>query len=87
MGFTAGRSRGYLASAESIRQARIELAAKMGYEIDDDSSIETTNIVKHPHQVFAGIEPGWVVNLADRTLMKPTDSRVLAYYNRGVLST
>lgn len=27
--------------------------------------------VKDPRQVFFGLEPGWVVNLVDQTIIKP----------------
>lgn len=35
---------------------------------------------KDPRQVFLGLEPGWLVNLKDKTILKPTDEVLQAYY-------
>lgn len=29
--------------------------------------------VKDPRQIFFGLQPGWVVNLPDETIIKPVD--------------
>lgn len=54
------------------------MAQKYGYElpkIEDDSQYGMFSEVKDPRQIFYGLEPGWVVNLADQTIIKPiTDS-------------
>ena len=50
------------------------LAQKYGYElpkIEEDPKYEMFNRVKDPRQVFYGLEPGWVVNLVDKVIMKP----------------
>lgn len=36
---------------------------------------------KDPRQVFQGLEPGWLVNLADKVILKPTDEVLQSYYN------
>lgn len=51
------------------------LAQKYGYElpkIEDDPQYEMFNEVKDPKQIFFGLEPGWVVNLAERAIIKST---------------
>ena len=35
---------------------------------------------KDPRQVFFGLEPGWLINLKDKTILKPTDEVLQAYY-------
>lgn len=50
------------------------LAQKYGYElpkIEDDPQYEMFCQVKDPRQIFFGLEPGWVVNLPDQTIIKP----------------
>lgn len=51
------------------------LAQKYGYElpkIEDDPQYEMFNEVKDPRQIFFGLEPGWMVNLAERAIIKST---------------
>lgn len=51
------------------------LAQKYGYElpkIEDDPQYEMFNETKDPKQIFFGLEPGWVVNLAERAIIKST---------------
>lgn len=51
------------------------LAQKYGYElpkIENDPKYEMFNETKDPRQIFYGLEPGWVVNLADRAIIKAT---------------
>ena len=50
------------------------LSQKYGYElpkIEDDPQYEMFSEVKDPRQIFFGLEPGWVVNLPDQTIIKP----------------
>lgn len=50
------------------------MAQKYGYElpkIEDDPSYEMFSEVKDPRQIFYGLEPGWLVNLVDETIIKP----------------
>lgn len=50
------------------------LAQKYGYtlpRIEDDPQYDMLTATKDPRQVFFGLEPGWVINLADQTIIKP----------------
>lgn len=50
------------------------MAQKYGYElpkIEDDPQYEMFCEVKDPRQIFYGLEPGWVVNLPDQSIIKP----------------
>lgn len=35
---------------------------------------------KDPRQVFLGLEPGWLVNLKDKVILKPTDEVLQEFY-------
>lgn len=76
-------SRGYLADPDDIRQARLELAQKYGYDLPDvtqDEKAEMLMTRKDPRQIFLGLKPGWVVNLKDREILKPTDPELIKHY-------
>lgn len=50
------------------------LSQKYGYElpkIEDDPQYEMFCEVKDPRQIFFGLEPGWLVNLPDQSIIKP----------------
>lgn len=50
------------------------MAQKYGYElpkIEDDPQYEMFCEVKDPRQIFYGLEPGWVVNLPEKAIIKP----------------
>lgn len=80
--YLSARQRGYLADPEEIIRYRYELSQKYGYKLpelsDKIKSLEATR--KHKLQIFYGLEPGWIVNLADREIIKPTDERLTEYY-------
>lgn len=49
------------------------MAQKYGYElpkIEDDPQYEMFSEVKDPRQVFYGLEPGWLVNLVEKTIIR-----------------
>lgn len=72
--YTNAKNRGYLADPEEISKERLKLAQKYGYElpkIEDDPDYEFLTKTKDPRQVFFGLESGWVVNLKDKTIIKP----------------
>lgn len=51
-----------------------KLAQKYGYElpkIEDDPQYEMLMMAKDPRQIFYGLQPGWVINLMDETIIKP----------------
>lgn len=83
--YTDPANRGYLASMSAIIQARLQLAQKYGYELP--SSVEPGDWLhdmlrrrKDPYQIWFGLEPGWVVNLADRCILKPTDADIRQFF-------
>lgn len=81
--YTDPASRGYLAPEEQVHRARLALAQKYGYTLPDLSRDELLHMLssrKDPRQIFFGLAPGWVVNMADKKILKPTDEKVLRYY-------
>lgn len=76
-------NRGYLANPEDVKAARKALATKYGYTLPDASVEMACKMLaerKDPRQIFFGLSPGWVVNLAEKKILKPTDEDVLKYY-------
>lgn len=74
------KNRGYLAHPEKIAEERFVLAQKYGYDLPE---IITDNYLleeKDPKQVFYGLHPGWLVNLADKEIYKPTEEEHIDYY-------
>jgi len=72
--YTDPKVRGYLSNPAEIEQEKHKLAHKYGYElpdITDDENSEMLMMKKDPRQVFYGLSPGWIVNLADRNIIKP----------------
>lgn len=50
------------------------LAQKYGYtlpKIEDDPDYGMLMETKDPRQIFFGLQPGWVVNVPDSTIIKP----------------
>jgi len=76
------KNRGYLADPEEVEKERRLLAQKYGYELPDMSNEVIMNIRKDPLQVFFGLEPGWVVNLRDKQILRPTDPQLIEYYRK-----
>ncbi|XP_034023338.1 39S ribosomal protein L15, mitochondrial [Thalassophryne amazonica] len=82
--YTDPESRGYLADPEKIQQARLELAKKYGYILPDISKDELYHMLsmrKDVRQIFFGLSPGWVVSMSEKKILKPTDEKLLQYYN------
>uniref|UniRef100_A0A6G1SL44 Large ribosomal subunit protein uL15m n=1 Tax=Aceria tosichella TaxID=561515 RepID=A0A6G1SL44_9ACAR len=78
--YTDPKNRGYLADPAEVEKERQILAQKYGYEIpfiDNDC----LKMRKHKHQVFFGLEPGYVINLVDREILEPLDEDLREYYN------
>lgn len=73
------KNRGYLADPEKVEIEKKILAQKYGYELPktDDPLMK---IRKDPRQVFYGLQPGWLVNLRDREILKPTNPEYVEYY-------
>ena len=69
-----------MADPRLIAEDRVKLAQKYGYEstvIAEDYLKEC----KDPKQTFYGLEPGWIIDLKDKVIFKPTkDSDVYKFY-------
>uniref|UniRef100_A0A1A8HA36 Large ribosomal subunit protein uL15m n=1 Tax=Nothobranchius korthausae TaxID=1143690 RepID=A0A1A8HA36_9TELE len=82
--YTSAENRGYLADLEDIQQARRALAQKYGYALPDISKEELCDILatrKDVRQIFFGLSPGWIVNMPEKKILKPTDEKLLKYYS------
>lgn len=76
--------RGYLADPEKVSEERLVLAQKYGYQlpkIENDSNYAMLTERKDPRQIFYGLNPGWIVNLKDKVILKPEEEELVAYYN------
>ncbi|XP_054153578.1 39S ribosomal protein L15, mitochondrial-like [Oppia nitens] len=81
--YTDPKNRGYLADPVKVEEERKLLAQKYGYELPDNSVMSNDTVMrvrKDPRQVFFGLEPGWVVNLKDKQILRPTDPDLVEYY-------
>lgn len=82
--YTSAESRGYLADPDQISQERLKLAQKYGYQLpnlQDDPNYVMLCERKDPRQIFYGLEPGWVINIKDKCILKPKDQELLNYYS------
>ncbi|CAO1438520.1 unnamed protein product [Diamesa serratosioi] len=71
--YTDPKNRGYLADPEAISRERLVLAQKYGYElpkIEADPDYEMLCESKDPRQIFFGLQPNWVINLKEKTIIK-----------------
>ncbi|KAI5633956.1 ribosomal proteins 50S-L15, 50S-L18e, 60S-L27A domain-containing protein [Phthorimaea operculella] len=81
--YTDPAFRGYLADPDQVSKERLKLAQKYGYqlpELEKDPKYEMLCERKDPRQIFFGLEPGWVVNLKDKCILKPKDEELLRFY-------
>lgn len=72
--YTSAKNRGYLADPAEVARERLVLAQKYGYElprIEDDPERVMLMEAKDPRQIFFGLNPGWVVSVKDRAIIKP----------------
>jgi len=72
--YTDPKKRGYLSDPGLIREERARLAMQYGYDLPDitkDDKYEMLCKKKDPRQIYFGLSPGWLVNLYDRTVIKP----------------
>ncbi|XP_020386605.1 39S ribosomal protein L15, mitochondrial [Rhincodon typus] len=82
--YTDAQNRGYLADPAKIQEARMALAKKYGYTLPDITKDEMYSVLmmrKDPRQIFFGLSPGWVVNLSEKKILKPTDEDLCSYYS------
>ncbi|GFY70254.1 39S ribosomal protein L15, mitochondrial [Trichonephila inaurata madagascariensis] len=70
--YTDPKSRGYLSDPKKILMKNYPLGRNW---------FEMLTTRKDPRQVFLGLEPGWVVNLVDKVILRPTDEVLQEYYN------
>lgn len=71
--YSNAKNRGYLADPEAISRERLVLAQKYGYElpkIEDDPEFAMLSETKDARQIFYGLEPGIVINLKDRCIVR-----------------
>jgi len=82
--YSGAKNRGYLADPAEVAQERLLLAQKYGYSLTQEQT-EDKYSTKDPRQIFYGLEPGWVVNIPDKCIYKPTDQSLENVYqsNRG----
>ena len=82
--YSGAKNRGYLADPAEVAQERLLLAQKYGYSLTQEQT-EDKHSTKDPRQIFYGLEPGWVVNIPDKCIYKPTDQSLENVYqsNRG----
>ncbi|RWS28632.1 39S ribosomal protein L15-like protein [Leptotrombidium deliense] len=81
--YSDAKNRGYLADPEKIAEERFLLSQKYGYKLPDiklDPLYKRLTLRKDPRQVFFGLEPGWVVNLKDKQILRPSDHLLQEYY-------
>ncbi|XP_017876973.1 39S ribosomal protein L15, mitochondrial [Ceratina calcarata] len=81
--YMSAATRGYLADPEQVSKERLVLAQKYGYElpkIEEDPDYEMLMERKDPRQLFYGLEPGWVVSLKDRAILKPKADYLKEFY-------
>lgn len=74
--YTEAKNRGYLADPEEVSKHRLVLAQKYGYElpkIEEDPEAEMLQTKKDPRQIFFGLNPGWLISLNDRAIIKEVE--------------
>ncbi|KAI4498859.1 hypothetical protein M0802_006034 [Mischocyttarus mexicanus] len=81
--YSSAATRGYLADPEKISQERLILSQKYGYvlpKIEDDPDYKMLTERKDPRQLFYGLEPGWVISLVDKVILKPKAEYLKEFY-------
>lgn len=71
--YTNPKNRGYLADPEEISKERLILAQKYGYDlpkIENDPKYSMLSESKDPRQIFYGLNPGWVISLKDKAIIR-----------------
>ena len=81
--YSSAENRGYLADPDAIQEAREILAQKYGYDLPDINDHPHAEMLcrrKDPRQIWYGLHPGWVVNMTEKTVLKPNDPQLEEYY-------
>lgn len=74
--YTDAKNRGYLANPAEVAKERLVLAQKYGYELPAVEKDEQSAMLlqqKDPRQVFYGLNPGWVISVKDKAIIKPIE--------------
>lgn len=74
--YTDAKNRGYLADPAEVARERLVLAQKYGYElpaVEQDEQSEMLMQTKDPRQIFFGLNPGWVISVKDKAIIKPIE--------------
>lgn len=82
--YSSAATRGYLADPDKVAYERLVLAQKYGYtlpKIEEDPDYEMLTERKDPRQIFYGLEPGWVISLKDKCILKPKADYLKNYYS------
>ena len=66
--YTNPEVRGYLCNEKELLDARVRLGKKFGF--DGTSRPSFGNVAKNPRQIFFGLNPGMVVNMPNKTVLK-----------------
>lgn len=81
--YTDPSTRGYLSDPMLVQKERLKLSIEYGYDLPDiskDSLFKMLIAKKDPRQIFYGLDPGWVVNLADETVIKPQNDYLKEHF-------
>lgn len=83
--YSSAQFRGYLADPADVSKLRVELAQKFGYELPsfDEYEPELREMLlkrKDPRQIFYDLQPGWVVDVKDRKVLKPKHEELVEFY-------
>ncbi|KAK2582510.1 hypothetical protein KPH14_004808 [Odynerus spinipes] len=81
--YSSATARGYLADPEKISQERLVLSQKYGYilpKIEDDPDYGMLMERKDPRQLFYGLEPGWIISVVDKAILKPKAEYLKEFY-------
>ena len=78
--YVTAKNRGYLADPKEVAEERLLLSQKYGYQLQEEQE-DLLKETKDPRQIFYGLKPGWVVNLAEKLIYKPADSELEKLYS------
>lgn len=69
-----------MADPEQVKIEKNLLAQKYGYMLPENDNDPLMRIRKDPRQIFYGLQPGWLINLRDKEILKPKNPEYLEYY-------